>query len=166
MVRFDMRLERGLFQGDSLSHLLFCLCILPLSHALRGLGRGFRAYTLREPITHLLFTDDLKVYVSSSSELQVVVELVDKVSEAMGMTLELRQCAVAHMHKGAGLEGEWVTLTEGRAVEALHGSDIYKYLGIKQLVDHRHKTVREELTREYKRRMVTTIMVVGTELKA
>ena len=59
------------------------------------------------------------------------------------------------MHKGAGVEGECVTLTEGKAVEALHGSNIYKYLGIKQLFDHRHKTVREELKGEYKRRMVT-----------
>jgi hypothetical protein len=43
-VRTPIDLKRGLFQGDSLSPLLFCLCIAPLSHALRK-RMGFSSLT-------------------------------------------------------------------------------------------------------------------------
>jgi hypothetical protein len=35
-VKVDLEFQRGLFQGDSLSPLLYCLCITSLSAALRG----------------------------------------------------------------------------------------------------------------------------------
>ena len=53
--------ERGLFQGDSLSPLLFCLCVAPLSHRLRQ-REGFRSWWQTQAVTHLMFMDDLKVY--------------------------------------------------------------------------------------------------------
>ncbi len=60
-----VKLKRGLFQGDSLSPLLFCLCVAPLSQELRKCG-GFRSEFQREAITHLMFMDDLKVSPSSA----------------------------------------------------------------------------------------------------
>ncbi len=55
-----INLKRGLFQGDSLSPLLFCLCVAPLSQELKT-NAGFRSEFLAEPVTHLMFIDDLKV---------------------------------------------------------------------------------------------------------
>jgi len=34
-VQFELQLKRGIFQGDSLSPLLFCLAISPISHVLQ-----------------------------------------------------------------------------------------------------------------------------------
>ena len=55
---------RGLFQGDSLSPILFCLCVAPLSHCLRQ-REGFQSQWQTQAVTQLMFMDDLKVYEES-----------------------------------------------------------------------------------------------------
>lgn len=70
-----------------MSPLLICLCVAPLSHEPRMKEKGFieSEYQL-SPITHLMFMDDLKVYEQSKSQLDNTVRVVEKVSEALGMT--------------------------------------------------------------------------------
>ncbi len=60
-----VQLKRGFFQGDSLSPLLFCLCVAPLSHELRK-GEGFKSKYQQKAVTNLMFMDDLKVSPSSA----------------------------------------------------------------------------------------------------
>jgi len=86
---FDIKYKRGIFQGDSLSPLLFCLALSPISHRLRR-TKGFVASGMPGPLTHLFFVDDLKVYASSRENLNKVV----------GMALGLNKCGVAHMTDG------------------------------------------------------------------
>lgn len=69
--RIPVHLLRGLFQGDALSPLLFCLCTAPVSAMLRG-GEGFRSDFLEEPLTHLSFMDDLKCYEEHKEELTAI----------------------------------------------------------------------------------------------
>ena len=56
-----VNIRRGTFQGDSLSPLLFVICMIPLTHVLHKAKAG---YTLGggEKTKHLLFMDDLKLY--------------------------------------------------------------------------------------------------------
>ena len=82
-------LKRGLFQGDSLSPLLLCLCVAPLSKMLRWRA-GYKYSNLQDPITHLLFMDDTKVYESSGEELERTLAKVKEVSKAIGMSLGVR----------------------------------------------------------------------------
>ena len=51
--------KRGLFQGDALSPLLFCLSLTPVSNALRGL-QGYLPQYCQASISHTYFVDDLK----------------------------------------------------------------------------------------------------------
>ena len=63
-----MQIRRRIFQGDSLSPLLFCMALNPLSKELNRTGYGYRMTTghgetaKRQPISHLLYMDDLKLY--------------------------------------------------------------------------------------------------------
>ena len=103
-VHIPITLRRGLFQGDSLSPLLFCLCIAPLSHALYN-GTGYESRFLARPLTHLLFMDDLKVFDESQENLQKKVKAVEDTSSAVGMELGLKKCAVAHIVGGKVVQG-------------------------------------------------------------
>lgn len=101
IAKIPITLRRGLFQGDSLSPLLFCLTVAPLSNELRE-GRGFRSEFQRHPVTHLMFMDDLKVYEENSEKLESTLRKVEDISTAIGMSLGLRKCAVA---RESGHEG-------------------------------------------------------------
>ena len=107
--KIPVEMKRGIFQGDSLSPLLFCICVAPLSEALRK-TKGFQADHQVKPITHLMYMDDLKVYAEDRENLEEVVRLVEKVSGAMGMELGLRKCAVAHMVHGVAVMAGGVPL--------------------------------------------------------
>ena len=115
-VRMELQFRRGLFQGDSLSPLLFCLSIAPISHALRE-TTGFRVPYLDSPVTHLFFMDDLKMCTRNSDILGDTLRVVDRVSRTVGMELGLRKCAVAHVKRRKYVGGEDYLLLEERKIE-------------------------------------------------
>ena len=90
MTNFVLRLtlEGGIFQGDSLSPLLFSLPISPLS-TLLGQTEGYHCEYLGEPLTHIFFMDDLKIYGKNSAWLDKLLALVQEGSAAVGMVLGL-----------------------------------------------------------------------------
>ena len=151
VVGVDLTLKRGLVSLGP--PLLFCLSILPLSHALRENGEGFKEYGLEIPITHLLFMDDLKVYAKGKADLSKVVRLVDRTSEEMGMTMGLRKCAVAHMRNGKSQTGLDLMLPGDRQAWTVKIPGSYRYLGVMQLFDPKLRTVKKQLKEEYLRRV-------------
>ena len=85
--------KRGLFQGDALSPLLFCLAILPLSHVLKKLNNyRIRHSTVKGSITHMLYMDDLKLYAERPAALTEAPSVVDRVASVVGMKLGLKKC--------------------------------------------------------------------------
>ena len=150
-VTTDLTLKRGLFQGDSLSPLLFCLCIAPLSHALRSID-GYKMSS-GVMISHQLYMDDLKVYSKNRDALGNALELVDRVSSCVGMELGLRKCAVANLVKGRLGESQDFLLDSDRLVQAVTEGNAYRYLGIEQVFNTNHKTMREKLENIYVKRL-------------
>ena len=117
-IPIDMK--SGIFQGDSLSPLLFCLCVAPLLECLRETG-GFHSPHQNVPVTHLMFAHDLKVYADGKRGLEEVVGMVEEVSGAMGMELGLRKCAVAHMTKGSMEMKGGIALRSDTEIRELEG---------------------------------------------
>jgi hypothetical protein len=56
-----IEIQCGIFQGDSLSPLLFCICLIPLTEQLNRLNTGYEGHTTKTRISHLLYMDDLKL---------------------------------------------------------------------------------------------------------
>ena len=70
-----MQIKCGIFQGDSLSPLLFCLAHIPLSQLLNDTGYGYRIENRK--INHLFYMDDLKIYAKDDTELQKLLHTVE-----------------------------------------------------------------------------------------
>ena len=70
-----VNIKRGIFQGDSLSPLLFLMTLVPLTLTLRRMRAG---YCLKNStrINHLLYMDDLKMYGKNRSELESMMNTV------------------------------------------------------------------------------------------
>jgi hypothetical protein len=56
----DIEVQCGIFQGDSLSPLLFYICLMPLTEQLNKLNTAYEEHTTNTKISHLLYMDDLK----------------------------------------------------------------------------------------------------------
>ena len=63
----DVHIRRGIFQGDSLSPLLYVIAMIPMTTILRQTGLGYQTSKSVAKISHLLYMDDLKLYGKSSN---------------------------------------------------------------------------------------------------
>ena len=72
-TKVDVR--RDIFQGDSLSPLLFVICMISLTQILRKVKSG---YILKngEKLNQLLFMDDLKIFAKSECDVNGLVSTV------------------------------------------------------------------------------------------
>ena len=64
-----IHIRRGIFQGDSLSPLLYVIAMIPMTKILRQTGLGYQTSKSAAKISHILYMDDLKLYGKSSNEL-------------------------------------------------------------------------------------------------
>ena len=81
----EVEFKRGIFQGDSLSSLVFVLALIPLSLILRKVKAAYKFSEGKEKINHLLFMDDLKLYSRNEKGLNSLVQTVGVFSKDIGM---------------------------------------------------------------------------------
>ena len=73
-----IRIQRGIYQGDSLSLLWFCLALNPLSYLLNRTNYGFSIDSGNQDmqrLNHLLYMDDIKLHAATNSQLQELLRL-------------------------------------------------------------------------------------------
>ncbi|CAH0732035.1 unnamed protein product, partial [Brenthis ino] len=92
--------RRGIFQGDSLSPLLFCLALNPISTILGKYQK--KGYHLRDSvwINHLVYMDDLKVYANNKTNLKILLDSVEIFTTDIGMSFGLDKCNILHITAG------------------------------------------------------------------
>ena len=96
----EFDIKRGVFQGDSLSPLMFVLALIPLSLILRKAKAAYEFSRRKVKINHLLFMDDLKLYSLNEKELYSLVQTIHIFSKDMGMEFGIEKCAMLVIEKG------------------------------------------------------------------
>lgn len=149
-----INIKRGIFQGDSLSALWFCLCLNPLSRGLNRTGYGATLKVDRNSknISHLFFMDDLKIYAACKKHLDSNLKLIHQWSTDIGMSFGMKKCQTVSVEKGKLKEGEPIELEPGKYIEAMTDKP-YKYLGILQTHKIEHKEIKAILNKEFEKRL-------------
>jgi hypothetical protein len=147
-------IKRGIFQGDSLSPLLFVMVMIPLSMILKRdeSDKGIKLGNADRRVNHLLFMDDLKLYASDEDELESLVNVVDGYSRDIGMEFGMDKCAVLTMEKGKRVKREGMALPSGEVMKEVDESG-YKYLGVLQTEEVMDKEMKRKIKDEYLRRV-------------
>ncbi|KAK1939735.1 putative reverse transcriptase, partial [Babesia divergens] len=145
---------KGILQGDSLSPLLFVLCMDPLSRKLNALYPPVKVRTPDDRIlatNHLLYIDDLKIIVEKKGTLKAMTEETQKFLKAIGFEM--------NREKSATNSPEY-----SDAAKLLEGTGTYKYLGITEDGNSRTSAAMlEEIIRVIVKRVQT---LTKTDLSA
>jgi len=150
------KITRGILQGDSLSPLLFVLCIDPLSRALNSKYPKVNVKTEGEAdhaVNHLLFIDDLKLLAHEDSVLKSMAEEVERFFTTVGLKIN---------HDKSATNSEVCT----DSAELLNGAKGYKYLGITEdsqgaISGETFKRIRAELLGRVERLCNTKLNAVN-----
>jgi len=96
----DIKIQCGIFQGNSLSPLLFCICLIPLTERLNRSNTRYEEHTTKTKISHLLYMDGLKLIAKSEEELQRQIQTVKTFSDDIHMEIGLEKCAKIMFKRG------------------------------------------------------------------
>ena len=98
----EVHVKRGLFQGDSLSPLLFFLSMLLFSLILRKVNASYEWGKKEYKLNHLLFMDNLKLFSKSEEQMDTLgsCETVDVFSTDIRMEFGIKKCGILTMKRG------------------------------------------------------------------
>lgn len=157
-----LKIKSGIFQGDSLSPLLFCVALAPLSSLLNETGYGYKSKS-GEKINHLFYMDDLKTYTQNENEQSGILHTVKTFSDDILMEFGLDKCAKATFRKGKLTTSENIQLDVDTVIQQLEPDSTYKYLGINEGDGIQHASMKEKIKKEYYRRIR---LITKSELNA
>ena len=138
----NVKIRRGIFQGDSLSPLLFVLVMIPLTLVLRQTKASYELKKGGKKINHLLFMDDQKLFAKIEDKIDSLVNTVRIFSEDIKMEFVLPKCGVLIMKGGKVVKSEGISMPDG-----------YKYLGILEADGVKHEEMKDQIKEEYIRRV-------------
>uniref|UniRef100_A0A1X7TDD6 Reverse transcriptase domain-containing protein n=1 Tax=Amphimedon queenslandica TaxID=400682 RepID=A0A1X7TDD6_AMPQE len=147
----EVPINRGIFQGDSLSPLLFVVCLVPLTMVLHKVKVGYEM-SGKVKINHLLFMDDLKLYGKTEEQIESLVNTVQLVSDDIGMEFGVAKCGMLVLKRGKVVKSEGIILPSGDVVKEIE-EEGYRYLGILEKDEILSQTMKEKIMGEYYRRL-------------
>ena len=151
----EVEIKRGIFQGDSLSALVFALALIRLSLILRKVRAAYEFSESKEKINHLLFMDDLKLYSRSEKRLNSLVQTITirVFSEGIGLEFGIEKCAILVMEKGKVVKSVGIELPDGKVIKFIQEGESYKYLGILEADKFLEENMKLNVSKDYIRRL-------------
>ena len=93
------------------------IVVIPLSLILRDTRAGYQLKKEECKINHLLFMDDLKLYVKNNDQIDSLVRTVWSYSEDIGMKFGIDKCAVLELERRRLVRSEGVALSDGETIK-------------------------------------------------
>ena len=115
----EVNVKGGIFQGDSLSPLLFVLSKVLLSLILKKVNTCYKWGKKEYKLNHLLLTDDLKLYAKSEEQTNTLVGTVYVFSTNIGMEFGITKCGILTMKRGKIVKSEGIKLPDGEVMNRL-----------------------------------------------
>ena len=88
-----IQIRMGIFQEDSLSPLLFCIALIPLTHELNRADSGNQVHRNERKISCLMYMDDFKLLGRNKDDLENEIKIVKAISKDINMNFGLEKCA-------------------------------------------------------------------------
>ncbi|KAL0840474.1 hypothetical protein ABMA28_015720 [Loxostege sticticalis] len=141
-----IHIKRGIFQGDSLSPLWFCLALNPLSNLLNDSNAG---YPLKHKITN---TDTLTTTQINHLILYQLANLTQQFSQDICMEFGIDKCKINAIKAGQNQQHSY-QLDSGQQINSLEEKEVYKYLGYNQAKQIQYKDTKIKLVQQFKHRL-------------
>ena len=147
-----VKISRVIFQGGSLSPLLFLLCMIPLSMVLRKVNAEYIWGSNELKTNYLLCMDNLKLYGKAYDQIDALAQTVHAVSEDIGMELGIKKCGILLLKRGKVVSADGITLPDEQVMKEINDTG-YKYLGILEYDEMKGEKMKDVFIAEYKRRL-------------
>ena len=144
-----VKICRGIFQGDAMSPLLFCIALNPLSTLLVDSNKGYSPKN-SEKVSHLMYMDDIKLFAKSTREMESLVNITKIFSDDIRMTFGYDKCATVALKRGRLAEQTGINLEDNKIQELTDHP--YKYLGVPEMENVKHELMKKKLEKEYRNR--------------
>ena len=115
----EVDIKRGIFQGDSLSPLVFVFAFISLSLILRKAKAAYEFSGSREMINDLLFMDHLKLYSHNEKGLGLLVHTIRVFSDNTGVEFGTEKYARLVIEKGKTVKSVGIELPDGKVIKSL-----------------------------------------------
>ena len=148
----ETKMQRGIFQGDALSTLLFIIAIMPLNHILRKCTVEYKLSRSQEKINHLMYIDDIKLSAKNEKELETLIHAVIIYSQGIGMEFGIEKCTMLVMKSGKRHMTDGMELPNDDKIRTLGEEETNKYLGILEADTIKQVQMKDQIRKEYLRR--------------
>ena len=148
----ETKIQRGIFQGDALSPLLFIIAMMPLNLILRKCTAGYKLSRSQEKINHLMYMDDIKLFAKNEKELETLIHAVRIYSQNIGMEFGIEKCAMLVMKSGKRHMTDGMEQPNHEKIRTLGENETYKYLGILEADTIKQVEMKDKIQKEYLRR--------------
>ena len=118
-----IQIRTGTHQGDSISPLLLCHVLAPLSKLLNNTRYGYKPQNGK--LNHLFFMDDLKTFAKDNQQMNLLT-IVKTFSDDIKMEFGLDKCAKATFKRGRLTKTTNLHLDVDTVIEELEQDGTYK----------------------------------------
>ncbi len=131
-----INIKSRIIQEDSLSPLLFCLALAPLSTLLNRPNYEFDWQ--KNP----LYMDEMKTFVKDDNQQAGLLTIVKTFSDDIKMEFGLEKCAKAIFKRGQLIQITNIDLDIDTAIKDIEQEGTYKYLGVNEGEGIQHATMK------------------------